>query len=70
MPPIARKIAAKSPAMIKLAKLSLTGVEDGNLEQKYLSEQAYTLKAYELKDSAETRRAFVEKRDAQFGKGK
>lgn len=63
---IARKIAAKSPAMIKLAKLSLTGVEDGNLEQKYLSEQAFTLKAYELKDSAETRRAFVEKRDARF----
>ena len=67
---IARKIAAKSGPMIKLAKLSLTGVEDGNLEQKYLSEQAYTLKAYELKDSAETRRAFVEKRDAQFGKSK
>ena len=63
---IARKIAAKSSAMIKLAKLSLTGIEDGNLEDKYLSEQAYTLKAYESKDSAETRRAFVEKREADF----
>ena len=52
--------------MIRLAKLSLTGVEDGNLEEKYLSEQAYTLKAYALKDSAETRRAFVEKREAKF----
>ena len=64
---IARKIAAKSSTMIKLAKLSLTGVEDGNLEEKYLSEQAYTLKAYESKDSAETRKAFVEKRAADFG---
>jgi enoyl-CoA hydratase len=64
---IARKIAAKSGTMIKLAKLSLTGVEDGNLEEKYLSEQAYTLKAYESKDSAETRKAFVEKRAADFG---
>lgn len=67
---IARKIAAKSTTMIRLAKLSLSGVEDGNLEQKYLSEQAYTLKAYDSADSAETRRAFVEKRGADFGKKK
>lgn len=67
---IARKIAAKSTTMIRLAKLSLSGVEDGNLEQKYLSEQAYTLKAYASADSAETRRAFVEKRDADFGQKK
>ena len=61
---IARKIAAKSTTMIQLAKQSLNGVEDGNLEDKYLGEQAYTLKAYESADSAETRRAFVEKRKA------
>ena len=65
---IARKIAAKSPVMIKLAKQSLTGIEDGDLEAKYRSEQAYTIKAYATKDSAETRRAFVEKRDAEFKK--
>jgi enoyl-CoA hydratase len=63
---IARKIAAKSTVMIKLAKQSLTGIEDGNLEEKYLSEQAYTLKAYASADSAETRRAFVGKRQADF----
>ena len=63
---IARKIAAKSTTMIRLAKLSLTGIEDGSLEDKYLSEQQYTLKAYASADSAETRRAFVEKREAQF----
>ena len=64
---IARKIAAKSTTMIRLAKESLNGIEDGDLETKYLSEQAYTLKAYASGDSAETRRAFVEKRDADVG---
>lgn len=63
---IARKIAAKSPAMIRLAKESLNSVEDGNLEEKYRGEQAWTLKAYASADSAETRRAFVEKRKADF----
>ncbi|HEY1078411.1 MAG TPA: enoyl-CoA hydratase family protein [Fontimonas sp.] len=63
---IAAKIAAKSPAMIKLAKESLNGIEDGNLEDKYRWEQGFTLQAYSEKDSAETRRAFVEKRDAKF----
>jgi enoyl-CoA hydratase len=64
---IASKIAAKSTAMIRLAKESLNGIEDGNLEDKYRWEQGFTLQAYSEKDSAETRRAFVEKRDAQFG---
>ena len=64
---IARSIAAKSPAMIRLAKESLNGIEDGNLEAKYRWEQGFPLQAYMSPDSAETRRAFVEKRDAQFG---
>lgn len=63
---IAAKIAAKSPAMIRLAKESLNGVEDGNLEDKYRWEQGFTLQAYTEKDSAETRKAFVEKREAEF----
>jgi enoyl-CoA hydratase len=63
---IARKIAAKSTAMIKLAKESLNGIEDGNLEAKYRWEQGFTMQAYMSADSAETRRAFVEKRDARF----
>jgi enoyl-CoA hydratase len=67
---IAAKIAAKSTAMIRLAKESLNGIEDGNLEDKYRWEQGFTLQAYSEKDSAETRRAFVEKRDAQFAKTK
>ncbi|WP_029890545.1 enoyl-CoA hydratase family protein [Polycyclovorans algicola] len=63
---IAATIAKKSSAMIKLAKESLNGIEDGNLEAKYRWEQGFTLQAYSEKDSAETRRAFVEKRDANF----
>jgi len=63
---IAARIAAKSPAMIRIAKEALTGIEDGNLEAKYRWEQGFTLQAYLSPDSAETRRAFVEKRDAKF----
>lgn len=63
---IAAQIAAKSPAMIRLAKEALNGVEDGNLEDKYRWEQGFTLQAYTTKDSAETRKAFVEKREANF----
>jgi len=63
---IAAKIAAKSPAMIRIAKEALNGIEDGNLEDKYRWEQGFTLEAYTQPDSAETRRAFVEKRDTQF----
>ncbi len=63
---IAAKIAAKSPAMISLAKEALNGIEDGNLEDKYRSEQGFTLEAYSTKDSQEARDAFVQKRDAKF----
>ncbi len=63
---MAAKIAAKSPAMIRIAKEALTGIEDGNLEDKYRWEQGFTLQAYMSPDSAETRDAFVEKRDAKF----
>jgi enoyl-CoA hydratase len=63
---LARKIAAKSPAMIRLAKESLNGIEDGDLENKYRWEQGFTLQAYLSPDSSETRQAFVDKRAAQF----
>ena len=63
---IAGKIAAKSPAMVKLAKEALTGIEDGNLEDKYRWEQGFTLEAYTMGDSQESRDAFVDTRDATF----
>ncbi len=63
---IATKIAAKSPAMIALAKEALTGIEDGNLEDKYRWEQGFTLQAYRSLDSQESRDAFLDKRAANF----
>lgn len=63
---IASKIAAKSSDMIRIAKESLNGIEDGDLEAKYRWEQGFTLQAYTSPDSAETRRAFVDKREANF----
>jgi enoyl-CoA hydratase len=65
---IAGKIAAKSPAMVKLAKEALTGIEDGNLEDKYRWEQGFTLEAYTMGDSQESRDAFVDKREVSFAK--
>ena len=44
-------IAAKSPVMIEIAKRSLTGVEDGSLEDKYRWEQGFTFEAYLTGDS-------------------
>jgi len=63
---IAARIAAKSPAMVRIAKEALTGIEDGNLEAKYRWEQGFTLQAYLNPHSAQTRDAFVNKRDARF----
>lgn len=63
---IAAKIAEKSPTMVKLAKEALNGIEDGNLEDKYRWEQGFTLEAYTMGDSQESRDAFVQKRDAKF----
>ncbi|WP_269617685.1 enoyl-CoA hydratase family protein [Zhongshania sp. BJYM1] len=63
---IARKMAAKSPRMVQLAKEALNGIEDGNLEDKYRWEQGFTQEAYADPDSQEAKDAFVEKRDAKF----
>ncbi|MEM1113684.1 MAG: enoyl-CoA hydratase family protein [Pseudomonadota bacterium] len=63
---IAAKIAEKSPAMVQLAKEALTGIEDGNLEDKYRWEQGFTLEAYRVADSQESRDAFIEKRGTKF----
>ena len=63
---IAALMAEKSPAMIRIAKRSLNGVEDGNLEDKYRWEQGFTLEAYTVGDSQEARDAFVQGRQAKF----
>jgi enoyl-CoA hydratase len=41
---IAENIAEKSPAMVKLAKEALTGIENGNLEDKYRWEQGFFMR--------------------------
>lgn len=62
---IAATIASKSPEMVRIAKQSLTGIEDGSLEDKYRWEQGFTYEAYTMGDSQELREAFVDKRDAE-----
>ena len=52
--------------MIRIAKRSLNGVEDGSLEDKYRWEQGFTFEAYLMSDSAEARDAFAEGREADF----
>ena len=63
---IAAKIASKSPAMVALAKEALNGVEDGDLEHKYRTEQGFTLQAYTMEDSTAARVAVIDKQGAKF----
>ncbi|PVA05735.1 enoyl-CoA hydratase family protein [Thalassorhabdomicrobium marinisediminis] len=56
---LARKVAAKSPTMIALAKESLNGVEAIDLERAYRWEQGFTAQAYLTAESQATRDAFV-----------
>ena len=65
---LARKIAAKSPAALRLAKESLNGIELLDLKKSYRFEQGFTLELYQSPDSREAREAFVEKREARFPK--
>jgi enoyl-CoA hydratase len=64
---LAAKIAAKSPRAVRLAKESLNGIELLDLKRSYRFEQGFTLELQASPDSAEARRAFVEKRDPRFG---
>ena len=63
---IAGRMASKSPQMIRIAKRSLNGIEDGSLEDKYRWEQGFTFEAYLMSDSAEARNAFAESREPDF----
>jgi enoyl-CoA hydratase len=67
---LARKIAAKSPRALRLAKWSLNGIELLDPKQSYRFEQGFTLELYTSPDSKEARDAFVQKRDAKFDGGK
>jgi len=67
---LARKIAAKSPRALRLAKWSLNGIELMDPKKSYRFEQGFTLELYTSPDSQEARDAFVEKRGAQFEKSR
>jgi enoyl-CoA hydratase len=63
---LARTIAAKSPIAVRLAKESANRVEHLSLQDGYRLEQDYTGRVKRHADSDEARRAFLEKRPADF----
>ena len=66
---LAREIAAKSPAAIRLAKRTLNTIEDMTLRDGYRYEQNMTTELGEHPDSAEAQAAFREKRAPKFQGG-
>jgi enoyl-CoA hydratase len=63
---LADVIATKSPIGLRLAKESLNRVEDLGLKDGYRLEQDYTGRITRYQDSAEARRAYLEKRDPEW----
>lgn len=66
---LAREIASKSPAAIRLAKRTLNTIEDMSLRDGYRYEQNMTTELGEHPDSAEAQAAFREKRKANYSDG-
>jgi enoyl-CoA hydratase len=63
---IAREVASKSPAALKLAKRAINTVETMSLKDGYRFEQNLTVEMTQHEDSKEAMRAFLEKRSAVF----
>ncbi len=63
---IAREIASKSPAAIRLAKRTLNTIEDMTLRDGYRYEQNMTTELGDHPDSKEAQAAFREKRKAVY----
>jgi enoyl-CoA hydratase/carnithine racemase len=66
---IAREIASKSPAAIRLAKRTLNTIEDMSLRDGYRYEQNMTTELGDHPDSREAQAAFREKRKPRFEDG-
>jgi len=65
---LAKSIAAKSPTIIRAAKQSLNGIDPIDVRKSYRYEQGFTYELHVTGVADEARKAFVEKRDAQFDK--
>lgn len=63
---IARNIASKSPAALRLAKRAISTVEGMTLRDGYRFEQNLTVELTQHEDSKEAMRAFLEKRPPNF----
>ena len=63
---LAREIAAKSPAAIRLAKRTLDAIEDMTLRDGYRYEQSMTAELGDHPDAKEAQAAFREKRKAVY----
>lgn len=63
---LAREIAAKSPAAIRLAKRTLDTIEDMTLRDGYRYEQSMTAELGDHPDAKEAQAAFREKRKAVY----
>jgi enoyl-CoA hydratase len=61
---LARRIAEKSPVVIRAAKESLNGIDPVDVKKSYRYEQGYTFELNLSGVADEARDAFVEKRDA------
>jgi enoyl-CoA hydratase len=64
---IARKIAEKSPLVIRRAKESLNAIDPVDVKRSYRFEQGFTYELNLWGDSDELRQAFVDKREADLG---
>ena len=64
---MARDIAGKSPAAIRLAKHALNTIEEMSLRDGYRFEQNMTAALSQHPDSAEAMAAFLEKRPPRYG---
>ncbi len=63
---VARRLAAKSPIALRLAKQSMNRVEGLALKDAYRLEQDYTDRLMSFEDSREARQAYMEKRDPEW----
>jgi enoyl-CoA hydratase len=65
---LAQQIAGKSSTVIRAAKQALNGIDPMDVKKSYRYEQGFTYALTLAGVADEARKAFVEKRDAKFGK--